>query len=250
MESFLRSNGSNLSQQSTAQVVRSAAPSPDAYDCLYYDVGRQSYSETLKLQLDLHSECKDGRIEGALIAVEHEPVITLGVRTASGNLLADSDDLRAEGIELVQTDRGGDITYHGPGQIVVYPILNLRKLGSDVHEFLRLLEESVVATLAQFGLTGQKRSPASVWVGERKICSIGIAVRRQVTYHGLALNVSTNMRHFQYINPCGLTSAQMTSMAELIQPCPSFEAVKRATVDNIAQVFGLNLIADPGRADV
>lgn len=250
MESFLFSDDSSLDQQGAARIDRSFTPSSDMYDCFYYDVGRQSYTETLRLQLDLHQQCKDGRIEGAIIAVEHEPVITCGARTAEGNLLAGSDDLRAEGIELVQTDRGGDITYHGPGQLVVYPILNLRKLGSDVHEFLRLLEESVVATLAQFGLSGQKRSPASVWVGERKICSIGIAVRRQVTYHGLALNVSTNMRHFQNINPCGLTSAQMTSMAELITPCPSLEAVKEATIYNIAQVFGLNLITDPGRADV
>ncbi|NLB55482.1 MAG: lipoyl(octanoyl) transferase LipB, partial [Lentisphaerae bacterium] len=216
------------------------------YDCFYYDVGRQHYSETLQLQLDLHTKCKEGLISGALIAVEHEPVITFGAKTAPMNLLVSENNLQSEGIELVQTDRGGDITYHGPGQLVVYPIFNLRKMGSDVHEFLRLLEESVVAALAQFGLAARKQSPASVWIGEHKICSIGIAVRRFVTYHGLALNVSTNMRHFTYINPCGLTSAEMTSMAELLEPCPSFADVKQVVVSNIVKEFNLNLITPPG----
>lgn len=222
----------------------------DAVDSVhYYDVGRQRYLETLQLQSDLHARVRDGRIGGAIIAVEHEPVITLGVKTSPENLLVSEKVLKEEGVELVQTDRGGDITYHGPGQLVIYPILNLRKFGSDIHRFLRLLEEGVILTLADFGLDAHRRSPAGVWIGERKVCSIGVAVRRQITYHGLALNISTNLSHFRFINPCGLTSEQIVTIEEMVQPCPPFEVVKQNVVDNIVKLFGLNIILGCGTKD-
>jgi lipoyl(octanoyl) transferase len=229
-------------RQDSTRTNASSSNSPT--DCLLHDVGRQRYSQTLKLQLELHGRCKEGSVPGAMVAVEHEPVITMGVRTAPGNLLADAKALEREGIEVVQTDRGGDITYHGPGQLVVYPILNLKALGSDVHTFLRLLEESVILTLRPFGVEGHRHGLAGVWTGNRKICSIGVAVRRSITYHGLALNISPNMKHFTYINPCGLQSSQMTSLAELVRPRPALTLVKDALLLNIAQVFDLNLIID------
>lgn len=211
-------------------------------DCVLYDVGRQSYQETLKLQLQLHSDCREGRISGAVVAVEHNAVITLGAKTAPGNLLVSRQLLERQGIELIQTDRGGDITYHGPGQLVAYPILNLKELGNDVHAHLRLMEESIIITLKEFGLKGRRHGNAGVWVGERKICSIGVAVRKWVTYHGLALNISPNMNHFTLINPCGYSSDRMISLAGLLQPCPAFDRVKQVVLDSIAQVFDINLI--------
>jgi len=224
---------------------RGLSSSLGAEECLVYDVGRQRYKQTLDLQLRLHAQCKEGRIPGAVVVVEHEPVITLGARTRPENLLLSAVDLERRGIEVVRTDRGGDVTYHGPGQLVLYPIFHLHRLRSDVHGFLRLLEESVILTLRGYGLEAHRKSPAGVWVGERKICSIGIAVRRWVTYHGLALNVSPDMRHFTYINPCGLNAGQMVSMADLLSACPTVEHVKGELLSSIADVFGLKLINPP-----
>lgn len=208
------------------------------------ELGTVGYREALGLQLELHSQVRDGRLGGALILLEHDPVITTGVGTHAENLLAPETVLRANGIDLVESDRGGDATYHGPGQLVAYPIVNLRGRGNDVHEFLRLLENVVISTLSDLGLEGTRHGRAGVWVGGKKVCSIGIAVRRGITYHGLALNVSPNMRHFAFINPCGLESSMITSLEELVAPVPGIPAVR----ERLAEHFLLNLgIERPSR---
>ncbi len=210
-------------------------------DCLLYNIERISYTDALAIQHQLHERCAAGDIPGVLVLLEHDPVITAGVRSSSGNVLVSREMLQREGVELVETDRGGDVTYHGPGQIVGYPIVRLRELGGDLHSYLRGLEESVIIALARFGLTGERNGPAGVWVDGKKICSIGVAVRKWVTYHGFALNVNPNMNHFSLINPCGLDVSNMTSMAALLGEAPCMDDVRAACAFGFSEVFGVCL---------
>jgi lipoate-protein ligase B len=193
----------------------------------------------MELQLGLHADVKAGKITGALILVEHLPVITMGASAEPKNVLVPADVLESNRIDLVKTDRGGDATYHGPGQLVGYPVVNLRTMGSDVHNFLRLLESTVISTIADFGVTGGRNGPAGVWVGDKKICSIGIAVRGGVTYHGFALNVDPDLRHFAFINPCGLDSDRITSLRHLADPLPDMVTVRARVVEHFQRHFGL-----------
>ncbi len=191
--------------------------------------------------MDLHARCVSGEIPGALILLEHEPVITMGVKTQPSNILAGPERLKELGIELVRIDRGGDVTYHGPGQLVGYPILRLSDVGGDVHAYLRALEQTVIDTLARFDISGRRNPPAGVWVGAKKVCSIGIAIRKRVTYHGFALNVCPDMSGFSLINPCGLNSSDLTSMAELLGSPPEMDSVRAAYLESFVKVFRLNL---------
>jgi lipoate-protein ligase B len=213
---------------------------------LLYNIERMSYAKALRFQLDLHAKCVAGEIPGALLLLEHDPVITKGVRTGAGNVLASPEVLRREGIELVETDRGGDVTYHGPGQLVGYPIFRLREMGGDLHGYLRSMEQSVIDAIAEFGLTGERHGPAGVWVGEKKVCSIGVAVRKWVTYHGFALNVAPNMRHFSFINPCGLAAEQLTCLRDLLGTAPNMGDVRAACVRGFERNFGIEFRACSG----
>jgi lipoate-protein ligase B len=218
-----------------------SVPSPQRLSCFLYEPGRLCYSDALKLQLDLHRACASGDIPGVLILLEHNPVITMGVKTAPSNLLASEESLAERGIELAKTDRGGDITYHGPGQLVGYPIIRLKDHCADVHDYLRTLEQTIIDTLASFGIEGTRHGPAGVWVGDRKVCSIGVAVRKWVTYHGFAFNVDPDMSHFTLINPCGLRSEQLTSLRELLGTAPDMAEVKATYADAFAAGFGVDL---------
>jgi lipoate-protein ligase B len=173
-----------------------------------------------------------------LLLLEHSPVITIGAAGGEESLLATTEQLESAGVALVHTDRGGNITYHGPGQLVGYPIFDLRSHGKDVHRFIRNLEQVVIGCLEDFGVKGEAVPKLTgVWVGEEKICSIGIAVRRWISYHGLALNVSPNFEHWSLINPCGLVGRQVTSLERLIGHNPGMDAVKRSIVDKFVEVF-------------
>lgn len=211
-------------------------------ECLIGIIDRISYSDGVRLQHDLHQRCVSGLIPGALLLLEHDPVITIGVKQSSAaNVLVSKETLRECGVELAETDRGGDVTYHGPGQLVGYPILRLRDVADDLHGYLRGLEQSIIDALAEFGLDGERNGPAGVWVGGRKICSIGVAVRKWVTYHGFALNVDPIMDHFSLINPCGLDSRRITSMAELLGEPPDMQRVREACARCLAKTFKLTL---------
>lgn len=224
---------------------RSSASGP-ATEVLLYNIGRMSYAKALNLQLDIHAKCAAGEIPGALILLEHDPVITMGVKTGAGNVLASPEILRREGIELVETDRGGDVTYHGPGQLVGYPIFRLRELGGDLHGYLRSIEQSVIDAIAEFGLTGERHGLAGVWVGDKKVCSIGVAVRKWVTYHGFALNVAPNMRHFGLINPCGLAAEQVTCLRDILGTAPNMDDVRAACLRGFERNFGIEFRACSG----
>ncbi|MDH7602152.1 MAG: lipoyl(octanoyl) transferase LipB [Armatimonadota bacterium] len=216
--------------------------------CELYNLGRISYTESLELQHHLHSKVAAGDIDAALLLLEHEPVITIGVKGTWANIVADAETLKRRGVDVVTVDRGGDVTFHGPGQLVGYPILNLMHFGLDVHAYLRALEETIIETLAEFGISGYRNPPAGVWVGGRKICSIGIAVRKRVTYHGFALNVNPDMSYFALINPCGLSAGVMTSMAEQLERLPAMDLVRATYVEKFVHVFGYKMdILDDSR---
>jgi len=207
------------------------------------DIGREADEPALRLQKRLLERVKSAPNERAyLVLVEHfPPVITLGRSTRGEPLVASRDRLRAEGIEVHESSRGGDVTYHGPGQVVGYPILRLDLHGRDVHRYLRDLEEVLIRLLARFGVEGRRAAGLTgVWVGGEKVAAIGVAVTRWVSYHGFALNVSTNLRHFDLIVPCGIQGCGVTSLERLLGRKVSVAEVQAPLVECLAEVFGFD----------
>lgn len=202
---------------------------------LYYkDLGRVDYLAALELQ-ERFVELKQREAGGdILLFVEHPHVYTLGRGGKDANVLAPED------VPVIRAGRGGDVTYHGPGQLVVYPIIDLRsKLRKDVHRYVRNLELSAIQTLEDFGLEGTRRPPfTGIWIGDKKIAAIGVAVRRCITFHGLALNVNTDLSYFKRIIPCGLTWADVTSMAKELGKEQSVERVREVFLHHFAELFG------------
>jgi lipoate-protein ligase B len=192
------------------------------------DRGLIDYEEALKLQLELVRRRLAGLAPDTVIIAEHPPVITLGAKKAANTLLADGDTLRRLGIETVQVRRGGGATAHNPGQVIAYPIVHLGHLGIDVSGYVRSLEEAAAKLAASFGVCcGRRRGLPGVWVKDRKIASVGICVRRQVTFHGIAVNVSNDLEIFELLVPCGLESVRMTSVLEQTGAPPDMEDVRR-----------------------
>ncbi|MGH7179205.1 MAG: lipoyl(octanoyl) transferase LipB [Tepidisphaeraceae bacterium] len=201
------------------------------------DLGTTPYRDAWAAQERAHTEVLAGGEEQILL-VEHPPVITMGRRGETQgvkHLIASQDQLRAAGVEFVQTDRGGDITFHGPGQIVAYPIVRLNDHKLSVGGYVRGLQEAVVATLASFGVGSRPdREAIGVWVNDAKICAFGVRVKRGVTLHGLALNVSTDLCYFDLIVPCGLTGKSVTSMKKILgHACPPIEVVKQRLAEQL-----------------
>jgi lipoyl(octanoyl) transferase len=200
------------------------------FECALLRPGRLDYAGASELQARLVAQRKAGSIPDQLILLEHPHTITLGRNGHVENLLAGDDFLRRNGISFHSSDRGGDITYHGPGQIVGYPILDLREWKRDVGAYVRAIEQVLIDTLADFRIqAGRIPKLTGVWVGERKIAAIGVHISRWVTSHGFALNVCTDLQYFQYIVPCGLTKP-VTSMAELGCPASWHEVAERVAV--------------------
>jgi len=202
------------------------------------DWGRTRYADALARQLVLVAQRCEDLIPDTLVLNEHEPVYTIGVRPgADQHLVWTEAMLRQQGIEVMRTNRGGDITYHGPGQIVGYPIVSLRAR-RDLHAYLRDLEEVLIRCVAQFGIEAARREgKTGIWIGTRKIAAIGVAVKHWVSYHGFALNVDPELSHFSGIVPCGITDGTVTSMrAELGRPITPDE-VKPVLIRAFADVF-------------
>ena len=179
-----------------------------------------------------------GLVDNTLVFTEHTPVYTIGRRkNAVQHLLWSNPELDSEGIDIVHTNRGGDITYHGPGQIVGYAIISLKKR-RDLHEYLRNLEEVVIRTLKTFDLNASRRSgKTGIWLGTRKICAIGVAVRSWVTYHGFALNINPNLNHFSGIVPCGITDGSVTSLHKESDLDIDSEIVKKRLAVEFKNIF-------------
>lgn len=208
----------------------------------YVDLGLIGYTECLKLQMDIVDLRHKGGIGDIVLLLEHNPVITIGRSGGEDALLVTSERLAQAGVELFNTDRGGNITYHGPGQLVGYPIFDLREYGKDAHLFLRNLEKAVIGAIGDFGVAGEAvPGLTGVWVNGDKICSIGVAARRWISYHGFAVNVDPNFKHWALLHPCGLIGRQVTALSMHVDPCPSMDAVKSAAVYNIAYIFGIEL---------
>jgi len=198
------------------------------------DLGTREFGEVWALQKELVGQRQRDEIPDTLILVEHPHVITLGRGTHKENVLAPGDT------PLFEIERGGDVTYHGPGQLVGYPIFLLRQEERDLHLYLRNLEESLLRAVGRFGISGERKDGwTGVWSagGARKLASIGVAVKRWVTLHGFALNVSTDLGRFAAINPCGLEATIMGSMESVLGHAVSFDEVKAAVRDEVGAVF-------------
>jgi lipoyl(octanoyl) transferase len=208
------------------------------------------YGEILELQRGLvDAKAKGALAHDLLLVLEHPPVFTLGHRGSRSALLVREDFLAARGIGVVHVERGGDMTYHGPGQVVAYPIVDLRASGRKVVDFVGALEEIMIRTAARWGI-GAERNPKNrgVWVAHRKLGSVGIAVRREISFHGLALNVDMDLRPFTWINPCGLAGCQMTSLKEEAAEAIHMQEVREALALHAQAVFGTSFDrSDPAK---
>ena len=207
-------------------------------------LGQIDYQAGLDLQAALVEDRRAGRIGDTLLLLEHPPVITLGVKTRHGakNIIASEEELARQGVTVHETGRGGDVTYHGPGQLVGYPIFDLKPDRCDVHKYVRDLEEALILALREFGIEGGRvKGLSGVWVGpegqEQKIAAIGVRISRWITSHGFALNVATDLRHFQLIVPCGIADRGVTSVeGELGRSVPMAE-IEDAAVRGFQAVF-------------
>jgi lipoate-protein ligase B len=204
-------------------------------------LGSIDYASAWQLQRNLVQQRREDAIPDTLLLLEHRPpVITLGRSAHAEHLLALPQQLQQMGIQLVETDRGGDIIYHGPGQLVGYPILDLRRHGKDVHLYLRTLEEAIVVALSRFGIAAhRKEGLTGVWVGEEKIAAIGIKVSHWITMHGFALNVCPDLRHFELIVPCGIRDKGVTSLQRLLEREVTLPEAIPPVIQAFAQVFHL-----------
>jgi len=202
-----------------------------------FDLGRRNYADVLSTQHKLLGLRGRNIIPDSLILVEHDPVFTVGKSIPHEKLPSNIN-----GIPVVQIERGGEWTYHGPGQLVGYPIVNLETRNRDIHAFIRNLEETIILTLREFEICAQRNpSQVGVWVQEKKIASIGAAIRSWLTFHGFALNVNVDLNYFHMITPCGLPSSTITSMESILQHEVNYKQVKASIIQSFQNVFQVQL---------
>jgi lipoate-protein ligase B len=207
------------------------------------DLGLCSYREAWDLQHRLHERVRSGEDPETWIFVEHTPVVTLGRNAKEENLLLSRETLAARGVDVVQIERGGDVTYHGPGQLVVYPIRKLERF-REVVPLVRALEGAIIDACAQFGVKAERWSEhAGVWVGRDQICAVGLAVQKMTSLHGIALNVSTELSYDRLINPCGLTDRGITSLSRETGRPISIAEAKPIVQAALSNTFGLQFLA-------
>jgi lipoate-protein ligase B len=213
------------------------------------DLGRIRYEECWELQEDIAGEVGEGKAPETLLLLEHPHTYTCGRRGGRDNILVDDATLANEGVTVLDVNRGGDVTYHGPGQLVAYPIINLHKYGEEIDYpgYVRALERVLISTLADLGVEAHALEGLSgAWVnrgeGEEKLAAVGVRVDgRGITSHGIALNVTTDMRYFEQIVPCGITDKGVASLADLLPVVPSMDHVKAAFTRRFAEVFGFDV---------
>lgn len=202
-------------------------------------LGKCEYREALEIQYKLLEKRQKGEIEDTLILVEHPPVITLGNQAEKSNIIASEEYLKQQGIDIIETNRGGDVTYHGDGQIVGYPIVDIKSSKIGIRDFVRGLEEVFIQLLQQeFGIDSERDSEhTGVWIGSNKILAIGLAVKRGVTMHGFAFNVNTNLQHFGFIVPCGITGKGVTSVEKITGKTYNIDEMNKKVVDYFVRIF-------------
>jgi len=214
--------------------------------CQVFRLGRVPYRDAWALQQRWAELRRAGEIPDRLLFLEHPPVITLGRNALREHLLSSSELLAAEGIEVVETNRGGDVTFHGPGQLIGYPILDLGRIRKDVVWYVRTLEEAILRTLAELGLAAGRRSGMTgVWVGERKVAAIGVHISRWITSHGFALNVDTDLGYFRHIVPCGIASYPVTSLLELLGARVERAWLEDRLASHLGALLGLEMVWNP-----
>ena len=210
--------------------------------CVMYQLGLVEYGEAYRLQKRLHRQRLNGAISDTLLLLEHPPTVTIGRSGSLDNVLVSEEQLTQEGISLFFISRGGDVTFHGPGQLVGYPILDLSERGEDINRYVQDLEEVLIRTLKDFSIYATRdNSHAGVWVGKEEVAAIGLSIRRWVTMHGFALNVYPNLTHFSLINPCGFSNRKATSMSQLLGRKLHMEEVNKCLVTNFSDVFGMTM---------
>jgi lipoyl(octanoyl) transferase len=209
-------------------------------------LGLIDYDKCYKLQLKLWRARLDEEIPDTILLLEHPPVITLGQSGNQQNILVSREELAQKGISMFFSDRGGDVTYHGPGQLVAYPIFDLRKRNRDLHQFVYDLEEVILRTLRDFKINGQRdENHPGIWVQQAEIAALGLRIRNWVTMHGLALNVNTDLEHFSLINPCGFSDRKATSMSKLLSGKVPIEEVKIKMLTHFSEVFDMQIVHQP-----
>ena len=216
-------------------------------------LGPTRYRDGLVLMDALVAARASGETGDCLLYPDHEPVLTVGRSPSDGNVVADAAALARAGVEVVEVPRGGDVTWHGPGQLVGYPVVALDRVGRDLHRWLRLIEDTLIAALSRYELLGMRvPGRTGVWLSEHeKIASIGVAVRRWVGYHGFALNVTNSLEHFSLIRPCGFDNIRMTSVAEQLGArAPSLTAVRSAVTSELVTRLGFDGFTEVRAADV
>lgn len=207
------------------------------------NLGLTNYKYCWELQQKIFNLRVDNRISDVILLTEHHHVYTLGKSSEEAHLLADENELKSTGAEVYHIDRGGDITYHGPGQLVGYPIIDLNNYYPDTHRYLRDLEEVLIRTLKDFGINGHREdSYTGVWVGSDKIAAIGVKVSKWVTMHGFALNVNTNLSYFDRIIPCGIFHKGVTSMQKILGNGVPFDDVIKSVSLRFGEVFGTHTV--------
>jgi len=214
-------------------------------ELVLYRLGVVPYAHAYEWQRGAAQRRINGDPTDALMLLEHQPVFTLGRLADPAHILVSRRTLAERGIDLVETDRGGDVTYHGPGQLVVYPILDLNRYRKDIGWYLRRLEEVIIGLLDDYGISaGRMLKYTGVWVAEEKIAAIGVAIRRWVTYHGVALNVNPEMEHFELIAPCGISDKPVTSMRAILGSTVTVEEVAERFTARFTEVFEIEKVRE------
>lgn len=211
----------------------------------FLNLGTKGYLESWEIQKEICQEVQQGAPD-TLIFVQHPSVLTLGAAFQAGNLLLNRADYEARGIELVTTDRGGDVTLHNPGQLVIYPIFNLENHGRDLHLWMRQLEETMIQVCAKLGIEAGRRPPnTGCWIGDRKVASMGVKVKKWVSLHGIALNCCNDLSPFDLIVPCGIPGKPMISLSQVLNREVDLPEAAQLTMDAFKQVFSLEFEKEP-----
>ncbi len=201
-------------------------------------LGLIAYQSAHALQMELLRRWKNKTGQDVFLILQHTPVLTLGRHANAGNIMVSRGFLERHGVELVKNERGGEVTYHGPGQIICYPVINLRERRLSVGEYVSRLEQVMMDVVADFGICSSRNSKNhGIWLGKQKLGSVGIAVRHGISYHGLALNVDPDLEPFSWINPCGMSDVTMTSMEEITRERIQVEDVESSMIHHINRVF-------------
>ncbi|MBK7630110.1 MAG: lipoyl(octanoyl) transferase LipB [Ignavibacteriales bacterium] len=218
---------------------------------VYCDLDSIDYKEAWDLQKNIHLLRVENKIDDVFFILEHPHTYTLGKTADKQNLVGDQNYLKDNKISVYDIDRGGDITYHGPGQIVGYPIINLTNWKQDTHKYLRAIEEVIIQVCADYGLNGSRVDKyTGVWIADRKICAIGIKVSRWITMHGFAFNINTDLNLFNGIIPCGISDKAVTSLSKESQKEIIIKEVKEKIIHHFSKVFNYNQIEFKSKEDI